>query len=152
MKSSFNIYFFIFLAVLAGIAIPTQGSINNKLAEYVNNPILAAFISFCVGTVTLLIYILLTGIPLSTLASAKGIPLIAWTGGIIGAFFVASTTLLIPKLGVALTFSIVVGGQMFTTLFFDHFGILGVPEKPINLWRVFGAILITAGVILIRKF
>ena len=147
-----TIYFFILLAVLAGIAVPTQGSINNKLAEHLGNPILAAFISFCVGTAALLIYILLTGVPLSNLSSAKNVPLIAWTGGIIGAFFVAATTLLIPKLGVALRFSLVIAGQMFATLLFEHFGRLGVPEKAIIAWRVFGAILITCGVILIRKF
>lgn len=152
MSNYSTVYFFILLALLAGIAVPTQGSINNKLAEYLSNPILAAFISFCVGTVALFAYILLTGIPLSNLSSAKNVPLIAWTGGIIGAFFVAATTLLIPKLGVALTFSLVVAGQMFATLLFDHFGILGVPEKPINLWRVLGVVLITGGVILIRRF
>jgi transporter family-2 protein len=58
----------------------------------------------------------------------------------------------VPRIGVALAFSLAIGGQMLVTLLIDHFGWLGVPEKPINLWRVFGAALITVGVILIRKF
>jgi transporter family-2 protein len=58
----------------------------------------------------------------------------------------------VPRIGIALAFSLAIGGQMLVTLLIDHFGWLGVPEKPINLWRVLGAALITVGVILIRKF
>jgi uncharacterized membrane protein YdcZ (DUF606 family) len=61
MSSFFNNYFFILLAVLAGIAMPTQATVNSRLAESVNqNPVLAAFISFAVGTVALFVYIVLT--------------------------------------------------------------------------------------------
>ena len=89
MSSFFNNYFFIFLAILAGMAMPTQAVVNSKLADSVGNPILAAFISFAVGTVALFVYILLTGVPLGNLATAKNAPLVAWIGGFLGAFFVS---------------------------------------------------------------
>jgi transporter family-2 protein len=153
MSSFFNNYFFIFLAVLAGIAMPTQATVNSRLAESVNhNPILAAFISFAVGTVALFLYILLTGIPLNQLAAAKDAPPVAWIGGFLGAFFVSVMATVVPRIGIALAFSLAIAGQMLVTLLIDHFGWLGIPEKPINLWRVLGAPLITIGVILIRKF
>ncbi len=152
MTNFFNTYFFIFLAILAGMAMPTQATVNSKLAESVNSPILAAFISFAVGTVALFVYILLTGVPLSKIADSKNAPLIAWIGGFLGAFFVSVMATVVPKIGVALAFSLAIGGQMLVTLLIDHFGWLGVPEKPINLWRVLGAAFITVGVILIRKF
>lgn len=152
MTNFLNNYAFIILALLAGMAMPTQATVNGKLASYVNSPISAAFISFAVGTVALLAYMLLTGVPLTSLASAKNAPLIAWTGGFLGAFFVSVMALVVPKIGVALAFSLAIGGQMLVTLVIDHFGWLGVPEKPINLWRVLGAALIITGVVLIRKF
>lgn len=152
MSSFFNNYFFIFLAILAGMAMPTQAVVNSKLANSVDSPILAAFISFVVGTIALFVYILLTGVPLSNLASAKNAPLVAWIGGFLGAFFVSVMATIVPRIGVALAFSLAIGGQMLITLLIDHFGWLGVPEKPINLMRVLGATLITVGVILIRKF
>lgn len=152
MSSFINNYLFIFLAILAGIAMPTQATVNSKLAGYVNSPVSAAFISFAVGTIVLFVYMLLTGVPLSSLASAKDAPLVAWIGGFLGAFFVTVMAMIVPKIGVALSFSLAIGGQMLATLLIDHFGWLGVPEKPINLWRVLGAALITVGVILIRKF
>ncbi|CAN5209398.1 DMT family transporter [soil metagenome] len=150
--SFFNNYFFIILAVAAGMVMPTQAAINNKLAISVESPVLAAFVSFVVGTVALFLYILATGIPLGNLFAAKDASLIAWTGGILGAFFVAATVMLVPRLGVALTFSLVIAGQMLVTLVIDHFGILDVPVKEINFPRILGVTLITIGVILIRKF
>lgn len=152
MASFFNNYFFIILAVVAGMMMPTQAAINNKLANSVESPILSAFISFVVGTVALFLYILATGIPLGNLANAKNAPLIAWIGGILGAIFVASAVILVPRIGVALTFSLIIAGQMLVTLIIDHFGFLGVPVKEISLIRVLGATLITIGVILIRKY
>jgi transporter family-2 protein len=152
MSSFFNNYFFIFLAIVAGMAMPTQATVNSKLAESVQSPILAAFISFAVGTVALFFYILLTGVPLSDLAASKNAPPIAWIGGFLGAFFVSVMATAVPRIGVALAFSLAIGGQMLVTLLIDHFGLLGVPVKEINTMRVIGATLITVGVILIRKF
>ena len=152
MSSFFNNYFFIILAILAGVAMPTQAVVNGKLAATIGNPILAAFISFAVGTVALFIYILLTGIPLSDLATAKNAPLIAWIGGFLGAFFVSVMATVVQRISVAIAFSLAIAGQMTITLLIDHFGWLGVEQKPINLMRVFGAVLITGGVVLIRRF
>src|SRR5215203_1453481 len=152
MANFFNNYFFIFLAVLAGMAMPTQATVNSKLAGYVESPVSAAFISFVVGTIALFVYMILTGVPLGSMASAKDAPLVAWIGGFLGAFFVSVMATVVPRIGVALAFSLAIGGQMLATLVIDHFGWLGVPEKPINLYRVIGAALITVGVILIRKF
>lgn len=152
MASFLNSYFFVILAILAGMMMPTQAAINNKLALTVNSPILAAFVSFLVGTIGLFIYIVATGIPLGNLADAKNAPPIAWIGGLLGAFFVAATVALVPRLGVALMFSLVIAGQMVVTLVIDHFGVLDVPVKQISLMRVVGVTLITVGVILIRKF
>ena len=152
MANFFNNYFFIVLAILAGIAMPTQATVNSKLAGHVDSPITAAFISFAVGTVALFVYMLLTGVPVSSLTSSKNAPLIAWIGGFLGAFFVSVMATVVPRIGVALAFSLAIGGQMLVTLLIDHFGWLGMPEKPINLYRVLGAALITVGVVLIRKF
>jgi len=147
-----SIYFYFILALVAGAMMPTQAAINNKLATFVESPVSAAFISFFVGTVALFLYILATGTPLGNLVGAKNAPLIAWTGGLLGAFFVASSVMLVPRLGVALTFSLLIAGQMLITLVIDHFGLLGIPVREISLPRLIGVVLITIGVILIRKF
>jgi len=51
-----------------------------------------------------------------------------------------------------MTFSLIIAGQMIVTLIIDHFGLLGVPVKEISPIRIGGILLITVGVVLIRKF
>ena len=148
---SANVYFYLLLALVAGAMMPTQAAINNKLAGYVASPISAAFISFLIGTVGLFVYMLATGVPVSNVTNIKDAPPIAWLGGLLGAFFVASTVILAPRVGVAMTFSLIVAGQMLITLVLDHFGVLGLPVKEISLARVGGILLIVAGVALIRR-
>ncbi|HNU07552.1 MAG TPA: DMT family transporter [Pyrinomonadaceae bacterium] len=143
---------FIFLAIAAGMMMPAQAAINNRLSGYVESPILSAFISLLVGTVALGIYIVAAGVPVSNLANARNAPAIAWAGGVFGAFFVASAVILVPKIGVALTFSLIIAGQMLITLLIDHFGWFGADVRPVNLPRAIGAAMITIGVVLIRKY
>jgi transporter family-2 protein len=147
-----NTYLFILMALVAGAMMPTQAATNNKMAMVVDSPILSAFLSFVVGTIALFAYVLISGVPLGNLASVREAPAIAWVGGFLGAFFVAAAVTLVPRLGVAMTFSLIIAGQMLVTLVIDHFGLLGVPVKEVSLARVGGIVLITAGVVLIRKF
>ena len=147
-----NTYLYLLIALLAGAMMPTQAATNGRMASFVESPILAALISFAVGTIALLVYALLAGETFASLAAAKNAPAIAWIGGFLGAFFVASATLLVPRIGVAMTFSLFIAGQMIVTLIIDHFGLLGVPVKEVSLTRVGGILLITAGVVLIRRF
>lgn len=122
------------------------------MATSLSSPILAALVSFVVGTVSLLIYVIASGEKIADVSLARNAPVFAWLGGLLGAFFVASTIILLPRLGVVLTISLVIAGQMIMSLIIDHFGLLGTPVKEINLARVSGVILIGVGAVIIRKF
>lgn len=152
MASFINNYLFIFIAIVVGIMSTTQAAVNVKLTSFVESPILSAFVSFVIGTLALFVYLLATGVPLSNLLQIKNAPIYVWSGGLLGAFFVAATIMLVPRLGVALTFSLVIAGQMLISLIFDHYGWFGVPVKEFNLPRFLGAIFITIGVILVRRY
>jgi len=146
-----NIWIAFLLAIIAGALTPTQAAINNKLTQYVGNPVFSSFISFCVGTIAMIIALLFTKNPFALIHQAKDAPLISWTGGLCGAFFVTAIILAVPRIGVAMTFSLVILGQMLITLPIDHFGFLGTPVKPINLAKIGGVIMVIIGVIIIRK-
>jgi len=152
MSSFFNNYIFIVVAICAGMMIPTQGAVNTKLSSYVGSPIAAAFISFLVGTIALFVYLLFSGTAFSNFANLKNAPLVAWTGGLLGAFFVSAIAASVPRFGVALTFGFAIAGQMLITLVIDHFGFLDVPVKEISVPRILGVLLIVAGVFVIRRF
>jgi len=144
-------YLYITLSVLAGCVLPFQGTINGKLGNSIASPVYASFLSFLVGTVGLFVYGNIAQGPFK-IQSLKNLPLYEWSGGILGAFYVLVVVLMLPRLGAALTFSLIVAGQMVVSILLDHTGFLVASQHPINTWRVLGLALIVGGVILVRKF
>ena len=63
---------------------------------------------------------------------------------------IALAILLIPQLGAATFFALLVAGQMLCSLAFDHFGLLGMPVQPASLIRLAGAAFLILGVVMIR--
>lgn len=142
----------VLLALVAGACLPTQAGINAQLNLWTRAPVLAAAISFAVGTLSLVAYAMLLGLPMPPRSGLSQLPWWVWTGGCLGAFFVASTVILAPRLGAAAMVALIVAGQMTASLILDHFGWLGYPVQPFNLWRLGGVGLIVAGVVMIRAF
>lgn len=143
---------FIAMALALGAILPLQAAINARLAKTADNsPVMAAFVSFAVGTIALMIFLIVAG-QFNLRFVSSGSPWWIWTGGLLGIFFVAGIVVLLPKLGVALSFSLIIAGQMLTAILFDQFGWLGLAVKEISVGKIAGAVLLIIGVILIRKF
>lgn len=142
---------FVVFALVAGVLLPTQAGINTQLAKSLGHPLLAACVSFIVGTIALLLYTFERHIPLPTLSVAVQAPWYLWVGGLLGAFYLTTTIILAPVLGAATMIGLVVAGQMLGSIFIDHFGLVGFPVHPISLWRSVGAIFLIIGVFLIQR-
>ena len=139
------------LALVAGAALSVQAGVNANLARYAGRAEWAAFVSFAVGLLglgTWLAALRLAPPHAATLARAPGW---AWTGGLIGAFYVSATVLLTPRLGVAATLALAVAGQMAAAVLLDHFGLLGLAARPVNATRVLGGALLVVAVALLRR-
>jgi transporter family-2 protein len=106
-----SIWPFILLALVAGFCLPTQAGINTQLNLWSQSAILAATISFAVGTIGLLIYALCLRIPWPAVGTITHHPWWIWIGGLLGAFLVASTVVLAPRLGAASMIALIVAGQ-----------------------------------------
>jgi transporter family-2 protein len=143
---------FILMALVAGMSVPTQAGINSQLGLWTRSPVLASTISFMVGTLTLVLYSLITRIPMPSFATAGNHPWWIWIGGSLGAFFVTATIILVPKLGATAMVASILAGQMFASLLLDHFGWLGYPLHPISLGRVAGVVMLCGGIWLIKFF
>jgi bacterial/archaeal transporter family-2 protein len=139
------------LALLAGACLPTQAGINARLNLWTGDPVLAAMISFAVGTLALIGYSLLLRIPFPDPASASREPWWIWTGGFLGAFFVASTVILAPRLGATSMVALILAGQMAASMACDHYGVLGYSVHPVSAMRIAGVLLVTVGVLLIQR-
>jgi transporter family-2 protein len=147
-----SIWPFILLAFVAGFCLPTQAGINVHLNHWTQSAILAATISFAVGTIGLLVYALCLRIPWPALDAISRHPWWIWTGGLLGAFLVASTVVLAPRLGAAPMIALIVAGQMTASVVLDHFGWLGYQLHPLSGPRILGVFLLVGGVVLIQRF
>ena len=145
-------FFYILLAIVAGAVLPLQAGLNVQLGKSVTQPIFAAFASFLIGSLGLLVYLLILKFDFSTVSQTRTVSPWVWIAGILGAFYVAAVIILAPRLGTALTFSLVVTGQMIISLILDHYGLLGLPVKHMNWQRLVGVAFLITGVLLIRKF
>ena len=143
---------FIVLALLAGMAVPLQATMNSRLSDSLGSPLAAAFYALGIGALVLLVLMILSGTSFTSLTALKQTPWVFWLGGLFGAFFVASMAITVPKIGVGLALALTVAGQMLVAIVIDHYGWMEMEQRSVSLWRVVGAALITTGVILIKKF
>ena len=145
-----SIYLLSFIALLSGVVLPMQAVLNAKLGKTVGDPIYGALISFIIGGLGLLIYCLIVRVDFSQITQATSLNWLIWTGGLMGAFYVVAVIILVPKIGTALTFGLVIAGQMGFSLVMDHYGWFGAPIQPISWQKVMGVLLIIGGAILLR--
>ena len=140
----------ILLVFIAGAMVAIQAPTNAMLAKAGGSPVLAALISFAVGTTALLGVWLMSGNRPGGSAFA-GLPWYAWIGGLYGAVFVAVAAYAAPKIGVGALVTVGIAGQIAMALWLDHVGAMGLTREPINLGKVLGALLVVAGVVLVRR-
>lgn len=140
----------ILLVFIAGGLVALQAPTNAMLARAGGSAVLAALISFAVGTLALIAVWLMSGNRPGTAAFA-GLPWYAWLGGLYGAVFVVVAAYAAPKIGVASLVMIGIAGQIAMALWLDHIGAMGLAREPIGLGRVLGALLVVAGVVLVRR-
>ena len=138
-------------AIVVGLVLPLQAGINAQLRIGLGHPVLAALASFAVGTVALLLLAAGVRTPLPVSGGLARIPWWQWTGGLLGAGYIAAAVVLAPRLGAATLIAAVVAGQMIASLVLDHFGWAGFAQHAISGPRLLGAGLVIVGVVLIQR-
>ena len=141
----------VLVALLIGVVLPVQSGVNAQLRIGIGHPLLAAFISFAVGTMALLGLNLALRVPLPAGEAVSRLPWWHWIGGLLGAAYIYLAILLAPRLGAATLVAAIVSGQMVASLLLDHFGWVGYPQQPLTPLRAVGALLVIGGVLLIQR-
>lgn len=142
---------YMLLAVVAGIAVTVQGPINTILGKNLKNSNMATFWSFFGGTVVLAVYFLISRQSLPTVDLIKSTPWWTYLGAITGIIYVALVIYVTPALGVGRVTVLLLIAQTLTALFLDHIGAFGFAQRPIDLNKIVGLVLMIAGVVFINK-
>lgn len=138
------------MAALVGAGLTVQVGMNATVRFAIGSPVLAAIVNFVVGLVALALVALAGGARWAP-GSAAAVPAWAWFGGLLGATYVAATTVLGPRLGAATLLALTLAGQMLAALLVDHYGVIGFPPSPVTPARLIGTVLLVAGVLLIMR-
>jgi transporter family-2 protein len=142
---------FYLLPVFAGVAITIQSGVNSQLRTSIQHPLMAAFISFVVGTIALAILLIFSKDTIPGLAQYSSVIWYKYTGGLLGAFVVTVTLISVAQIGAGNMFVLIVAGQLVTAVLMDHFGVLGMKPNPVSLQKFFGICLLVAGAWLVNK-
>jgi bacterial/archaeal transporter family-2 protein len=138
------------LAIVVGAGLTIQVGMNATLGRTVGSPLWAAVANFAIGLLALLACTLLAGGRM-TPGSLPHVPAWAWLGGLFGAAYVASVTLLGPRLGAMALLALVLAGQLATALLVDQLGVLGFPRVEVTPQRLLGAALVVIGALLVLR-
>ena len=145
-------YILMLSTLFIGAILPVQAVLNTKLGKQTGGPLISSLLSFLVGLICLFIINLFANYSAFTNMKLLSVsPWYVWMGGLLGAIYVSCVIFVNQQQGVALTFALVVAGQIFISLLIDHFGLFGSIVRPVSIPKIIGALLIIAGLVLIKK-
>lgn len=137
-------------ALVLGTTMPIQAATNARLRAELDAPFTAAALSFGGGVLILLAIVALLPAQRPRRDRLPGLPWWGWAGGACGAVYVASTVLLVPEFGAAVSTALLVSGQNTVSLAIDHYGWVRLPRRPATVQRVVGVGLLLVGVVMIQ--
>jgi transporter family-2 protein len=138
------------LALGGGVSVATQQVLNGSLRTALGSPAWAGLVSYAGGLVTMIVAVVALREQVPSWKIIVDVPWYAWTGGVFGGVFILLAILLLPSLGAATLFALIIAGQVLAAITLDHFGAFGLAPHPISIARLAGAALLIAGVILVR--
>jgi len=139
---------YVLLALGAGVAVAFQAAANQGLARH-------ASLGVALVTNTLVV---LAGTVVLLLAQAgraawfpPGAPWYLYLGGAFGFAIIACAALVFPRIGAGTAIALMVFAQGAAALAIDHFGMFGMPVRPVGAAQLAGVALLVSGVVLLRR-
>ena len=140
------------VVLTAGVGglIALQAPINSMLGKTIGS-FQAAFVSFAIGTILLLVIASLARGGLGTVPEARSLPWYYLSGGVLGAAYVTTVLVTVRELGAGPVVAATIAGQLTTSVIIDQLGVLGLPKDPVTAGKLVGVALLAVGVYLIVR-
>lgn len=144
-------FLLLFLVMLGGAGLAVQSTWNARLRLATGSPALATIVSLVVSLIVLVLLWASGMAERGALPAFNSVPIWSWLGGIFAAYYLVSSLVAIPRIGVASVFSLVIAGQVMMSLILDTTGAFGVTQISLSLPRILGSLLLLAGTVLIQR-
>ncbi len=143
-----NTAFVIFLAIVGGVAVTVQGQFMGAMTQ-IMGPKESMFITYASGGILITLFTLATGA--GHLQEWRAVPPYALTAGALGLIIVGTVGYVVPRLGLATGFTLIVAAQFVMAALIDQFGWFGATVRPLDVPRLAGLVLMLAGVWLLNR-
>ncbi|MDK2562050.1 DMT family transporter [Romboutsia sedimentorum] len=130
------------ISVFTGVLLSLMLSLNGTIGEIAGN-YASTVIIHVIGLIGIIIVLIATK---SKFKNIKDIPLYMYLGGLMGVLTVIFSNASFSKLGVSLTVSICLLGQLVTSIIIDHFGYFNLPVNKFNKKKTIGLGIIILGI------
>lgn len=137
-------------AVLIGMFSAMQQAINGRLGTLLNSPVQAAFISFGIGMILIIIVTAIFVKQSPTMSAVKQTEPWAYAGGILGALFVLTTVISVPQIGTGLTIMVALLGQLIGSIFVQQFGWWYSNKAGVQRKQIIGILVMLVGIAIIK--
>jgi bacterial/archaeal transporter family-2 protein len=139
----------VILTALVGGLVALQAPINSGLGRHTGS-LPAAFVSFGLGTLILLVIVIASG-DTDGLRSTFDVSWYYLVGGVLGAAYVTVALLSVRTIGAGGVAAATITGQLTTAVVIDRLGILGLERVPLSTTRIAGIALLLAGTFLVVR-
>ena len=137
----------IIFSIIAGAAMSFQGVINTRLSEKIGLYEANAFVQ---GTAFVLALVAMFVLGKGNIREIMSADKIYLTGGLLGIIITITVMLGIKDLSPLISISIILISQLTVAAVIDAFGLLGTEKVSFGLTKVFGFVLMVAGVVLFK--
>ena len=143
---------YIILTLFVGLCLPIMASANGSLSKSFGSPFTATFGIFALAIGLIGLIVLFTNSPGITVGSISQTNWKMWLGAFIVVMNIVTFTIVPEKIGAANMIVFFIAGQLISSVFVEHYGLLNFPIHQITWQRVLGIALLIVGVVMIKKF
>jgi len=136
---------FFIIALIAGISMAIQGSLNSVFGKIVGLWE-ATFVVHIIATTLVAIIIFILNLNKGDFSNLAEAPWYTYLGGILNVIILYGVVISMPELGVANATTIIIAGQVTTAVIIDHFGFWGLDAVPFQWIKLLGAVFLAVGV------
>lgn len=137
-----TLFLIILIGLAGGMAIGVQGPLSSVITQKLGS-LESVFIIHLGGAIAALIPMAFVG---SKLGQWKDVPWYALVAGSLGLIVITAMGYMIPRIGAAGALITLLAGQILVASILDHFGLLGMTPRAIDLQRVIGFGVVMLGV------
>src|SRR5512142_3479823 len=138
----------ILLAIVGGIAVTVQGQFMGAMTQIMGAKE-SMLITYASGGILITLIALATGA--NRLGAWRQVPPYAFSAGLLGLIIVGTVGYVVPRLGLATGFTLIVAAQFVMAALIDRFGWFGATVRPVDLPRLAGLAFLLVGVWLLNR-